>query len=37
MKELNLFYNSLHENAPALPKKDIVFLTLLRKVIPTAA
>jgi hypothetical protein len=37
MRELNQFYNALLENAPALPKKDLVFLTLLRKVIPTAA
>jgi len=37
MKELNKFYGHLLENAPVLPKKEEVFLALLKKVIPTAA
>jgi hypothetical protein len=27
----------LLENGPSLPKKDVIFLALLKKVIPTAA
>lgn len=37
MKELNQFYISLMDNGPDLPKRENVFLSMLRKVIPTAA
>lgn len=37
MKELNQFHNNLLENGPVLPKKETVFLNMLKKVIPTAA
>ena len=37
MKQLNDFYRGLCQNGPNLPKRDLVYLQLLRKVIPTAA
>lgn len=37
MRELNEFYCGLMDNGPSLPRRDLIYLHMLRKVIPTAA